>query len=345
MPFVHIVVALPDGEVIDHQVDAQANTPLELRKQLTDILLPAMGFPKMTSFSFALDGNAFSSSSTNPLSSFGVKENSLIFIIPESAQGAANQQSQSRSENLPSNQLSQSELHPMLARSSASNTAGNSINSSNPRTTNVLAQRPANSLGAAASGGDFDIFNPDIQLRIEQEIKRRNVQDNLMMAIEHAPEVFGTVNLAYLNCEVNGYKFRALLDTGAQSTFMHRSLITKCNLERIFDESVKGTVMGVGTSNVLGRVHAAEIKLGDRLFLICSFYVMESLPIPPAKKPQQDGNAQNNNPESPLGDSESANHLVPAAIFGIDMLRRHQAVIDFKQNALVIQDTLVPFDS
>eukprot|EP01101_Sappina_pedata_P000521 TRINITY_DN1062_c0_g1_i2.p1 TRINITY_DN1062_c0_g1~~TRINITY_DN1062_c0_g1_i2.p1 ORF type:complete len:210 (+),score=45.06 TRINITY_DN1062_c0_g1_i2:131-760(+) len=114
----------------------------------------------------------------------------------------------------------------------------------------------------------------------------------------------------YVNCEVNRSPLKAFVDSGAQMTVMSVQCAERCGIMRLIDRKWAGTAVGVGTAKILGRIHAALIKIGDSHFY-SSFTVLED---------------------------QNMDFLL-----GLDFLRKHQCSIDLKDKVLRIGAEAIPF--
>eukprot|EP01041_Mallomonas_annulata_P002637 gene2637-5175_t len=151
---------------------------------------------------------------------------------------------------------------------------------------------------------EADPMNPEYQRKIAEEIRMKNVEENRDLAMEQMPEAFGSVIMLYINVELNGKPLQAFVDSGAQMTIMSVACAERCNLMRLVDPAWSGVARGVGTAKIVGRIHIAQMKLGNSFFPI-SITVLEKNDLD--------------------------------FIFGLDMLKRFRCIIDLSANSLRVE--------
>ena len=151
--------------------------------------------------------------------------------------------------------------------------------------------------------------DPNVEEGIQEviELHRMNgVNENYAAAMEHAPESFAKVLMLYIDCKVNGHPVKAFVDSGAQQTMMSQRCAERCDTMRLVDKRWAGTARGVGTQRIIGRIHLCPIQIqGD--FFSTSFDVLKEMDMD--------------------------------ILLGLDMLKRHQCTLDFKNNKLIIGTT------
>ncbi len=77
-------------------------------------------------------------------------------------------------------------------------------------------------------------------------------------------------------CEVNGYMIPAIIDTGAQITIMSSSCAKRCRINSNIDTRYSGRAVGVGSSDIIGRISCLPMRIGPINFDGCVSVLHES---------------------------------------------------------------------
>ena len=150
-----------------------------------------------------------------------------------------------------------------------------------------------------------NIDTPEAQRKIMQMIQNQRINENFRQGIETMPESLFPVHMLFINIEINNKKVNALIDTGAQSSFMSADLCRKCNLMSMVDKRFQGIARGVGSSKILGVIHAAQIKIMNKVIML-KINIIENNEI--------------------------------GFVLGLDNLRKFNCNVDLKKNGLIFPD-------
>ena len=182
------------------------------------------------------------------------------------------------------------------------------------------------------------------QINLEAAIKKRNIEHNLELAIEHCPELYSSICMLRLRCHVNNVEVDALVDTGAQATIMSWHCAERCGVLRLVDERFDGVARGVGSRRIAGRIHLLPLKI-ENLYLSMSVLVLapEDKFVKPSHIQESPAVADEGRPAAlrtrnvDERRTSSADIDVPIDfLLGLDSLRRYQCCVDLARNVLVI---------
>lgn len=67
-------------------------------------------------------------------------------------------------------------------------------------------------------------------------------------------------------CELNGYTVPAIIDTGAQITIISTSCAKRCRVMNLIDRKYSGRAVGVGSSEIIGRINNLQLRVGPITF-------------------------------------------------------------------------------
>nr|KAG5700212.1 hypothetical protein BaRGS_011055 [Batillaria attramentaria] len=151
-----------------------------------------------------------------------------------------------------------------------------------------------------------DPFDPDVQKKIAEEIRMKMWRRTWRQPLSTRLRALGQVTMLYIDCMVNGHPVKAFVDSGAQMTIMSQECAERCHIMRLVDTRWAGIAKGVGTQKIIGRVHLCQIQIGP-MFFQSSFSILEDQPMD--------------------------------MLLGLDMLKRHQCILDLQRNVLIFGTT------
>lgn len=138
-----------------------------------------------------------------------------------------------------------------------------------------------------------------------QDLDARHVVDSQYQTVmSEYPETMVSVLMLYIDCKINNTHVQAFVDSGAQTSVMTLACAKKCGIDNLIDARFSATLVGVGSTKSLGKIHMAPIQIGNSYFPM-SITVMD--------------NSGDKNMEF---------------LFGLDMLKRHKCNIDLEHGLL-----------
>lgn len=103
------------------------------------------------------------------------------------------------------------------------------------------------------------------------------VQQDIATAQLHYPHLLnhrGATVYAYV--EANGYGLMAVVDTGAEYSSISLETAQRCHLTQKIDTRCSGRAVGIGATEIVGKVHLCEVRFGEVMVPV-SFIVLRDV--------------------------------------------------------------------
>lgn len=143
--------------------------------------------------------------------------------------------------------------------------------------------------------------DPEMQKKIEEQIRIQRLNQLQNMAYENYPELFIQTQMLFITGKVNKFPTEIFVDTGAQVTIISKAFAERSGILKDVDNRYAGIVKGVGTQYSLGKLYMVEVFIGDRCFVISATVL------------------------------EKFDHDV---LLGLDMMKKHRCLIDLQNNEI-----------
>lgn len=166
------------------------------------------------------------------------------------------------------------------------------------------------------------------------------IKQNILMANEIIPEMLIPSNLIYLKGKLNGNPLKIMVDTGASSNVIFKSVIDKCDINYLVDDS---------TSFLIQSAHEIKPTVGTLWYLELEFELEKnkSISVPITATIIDDiGNIQtksiekqnNNLINSEFNNCESHEFDI---ILGMSFLKSYKANIDFNSMTITLNNNII----
>ena len=127
------------------------------------------------------------------------------------------------------------------------------------------------------------------------------------------------------NNRILGQVNYAIIDTGASTSIITKSLVEALGLAHLIDGRFQGTAMGVGTGNIIGKIMSVNIKILNKVSSLTENVVDMTI---------AEGNPTYTISLSVIDDNSSSNKNL--FLFGLDQLKRLNGIIYTQYDKLVV---------